>query len=217
MSLRRYVCAYFSTWTRVGNTERSKINIPCYALRVRQVHATFASDSRMWWRASGVNPAWIWRTCHANVTAKFAYDVRHAARVSWKCYAHLSMIPALCVRFWGRVDRALWGFSITLGFKQQVTLLKFHVAFFLNTKCLEKTIIYIYGIFFSRNDLQVIFNNSLMCLSFVIKSANCQNDQLPDYKPIISTFGKSTSWRNVSNRAGEHPAWWRGVFLQVYL
>jgi hypothetical protein len=48
----------------------SKSNIPCCALLarvVRVVRATFASDSRMW-RASGENPAWIWRIFHANVT-----------------------------------------------------------------------------------------------------------------------------------------------------
>jgi hypothetical protein len=43
--------------------------------------ATFATDSRMW-RASGANVMQMLR-------AKFAYDMRHVARVSCKCRAHL--------------------------------------------------------------------------------------------------------------------------------
>jgi hypothetical protein len=57
-------------------TEGSKGNIRCCALLAWQVHATFASDLRMW-RASA---AWIWRI---NVACKICvYDVRHVARVS---------------------------------------------------------------------------------------------------------------------------------------
>jgi hypothetical protein len=54
------------------------------SLVARQAHATFASDSRMW-HASGVNLAHVTQ----KLLAKLAYDVRHVARVSWKCCAHL--------------------------------------------------------------------------------------------------------------------------------
>jgi hypothetical protein len=55
-------------------TEGSKSNIPCCALLLaRQVHAIFASDSRMW-RASGVNLAHMSRKWYAQ-------NSRHVARV----------------------------------------------------------------------------------------------------------------------------------------
>jgi hypothetical protein len=59
---------------KVDTEGYKRINIPCCARGARHERATLESDSRMW-RA---HPAWI---CHANVRAKFAYDVRHAARV----------------------------------------------------------------------------------------------------------------------------------------
>jgi hypothetical protein len=34
-------------------------------------------------RGCDAHPAWIWRICHANVTRKFAYDVRHATIVTF--------------------------------------------------------------------------------------------------------------------------------------
>jgi hypothetical protein len=61
---------------------------------MRQVRATFASDSRMW----GVNPAWIWRICHANV--------RRVARVSSKCCALLAQQGMLLLDPSVRVKKA---------------------------------------------------------------------------------------------------------------
>jgi hypothetical protein len=69
--------SFFKILWVASYTQGSKSNIPCCALLPRQVRATFASDSRMW----RVNPAWIWRICHAMLCGKFAYDVRHVARV----------------------------------------------------------------------------------------------------------------------------------------
>jgi hypothetical protein len=59
----------------------SKCNIPCCALLARQVNATFASDSRM--------------TRIRRESGAFAYDVRHVARVSCKCCAHLPRVEGV--------------------------------------------------------------------------------------------------------------------------
>jgi hypothetical protein len=52
----------FRSHTEVVCTEGSKSNVPCCALLAQHVHATFASDSRMW-RASSVNLAHMLRKC----------------------------------------------------------------------------------------------------------------------------------------------------------
>jgi hypothetical protein len=72
---------FSSSLTLAIVTEGSKSNIPCCALLARQVRATVPSDSRIW-RASGTYVTQMLR-------AKFTYDVRHVARASCKCCAHL--------------------------------------------------------------------------------------------------------------------------------
>jgi hypothetical protein len=92
-SVRAFVREYSSDSSYssllVSVTEGSKSNIPCCALLVRQVRATFASDSWMW-RA---HQAWIWHIGHSNIIrANFAYDVRHVHVHSpriMQCCAHL--------------------------------------------------------------------------------------------------------------------------------
>jgi hypothetical protein len=63
------------------NRGGSKSNIPCCALLVLQVRATFASDSRIR-RESGAYVTQMLR-------AIFAYDVRRVAHVSCQRCAHL--------------------------------------------------------------------------------------------------------------------------------
>jgi hypothetical protein len=86
------------------------VQIPCCALLVQQMRATFASGSRMW-RA---HPAWIWRKCYVRCASC-------SPRASCKCCVHLpreeratrdvTVVP-LCVMsglyLWAREEGGWW-------------------------------------------------------------------------------------------------------------